>query len=285
MALGTQPLAWFYAAAWPVLSPPLTGEAVHQVEVGPVLGGKDGGATSSTRLQERHHAREQGFQSQKESCMTSLQPLKISHLTWIAKGAQRLILRHPSSPSLIIKISYVGDLNGKLLQEANTTKTIRNRYIVSVERRIYKRFAPKFESRPNEAPVPIYHGTVITDIGLADVYEGIFNRDCTKLGMTLVQIVRRNLLTPKVLIDLNYLVARLDNWDIPASDIHANNIVYGYRNGETIFVLVDGFGDYRKMPLQTWFRRMRRKQTSISFARIARNQGLVWDDKNRRFLT
>lgn len=214
--------------------------------------------------------------------MLLAQPLKISHLTWVAKGSHRLVLFHPNRPDLVLKLPFVGELNGRLMQNATVPEKAMNRH-VSRERKLYGRLGPTFASSTNYAPIPQYYGSVVTDLGVADAYEGIFSRDRKKLGMTFGQVIRRKLLRKDVFSDINEFVNRLDRSDIPATDINASNIVYGYREGRMVFVLVDGFGDYRSFPLETWFRRVRRRRTSTAFRKIAKRFDLVWDDQTRQF--
>ncbi|WP_443070139.1 YrbL family protein [Sulfitobacter sp.] len=210
------------------------------------------------------------------------QPLKISHLTWVAKGAQRLVILHPNRADLILKLPYVGELNGRLMRNATIPEKAINRHALR-ERNLYRRLGPAFTYSINHAPIPRYYGPVVTDLGVADAYEGIFNKDHRKLGMTFGQVIKRNLLSDEVLSDINEFVARLDRSDIPATDINASNIVYGYRKGTLVFVLVDGFGDYRSIPLESWFRRIRRRRTSTAYSRIAKRFDLVWNDQIRQF--
>lgn len=210
------------------------------------------------------------------------QPIKISHLSWVAKGAHRLVVLHPNRADLILKLPYVGELSGRSMQDATVPEKDINRH-VSRERNLYRRLGPAFTNSINHAPIPRYYGPVVTDLGVADAYEGIFNKDRKKLGMTFGQLIRRNLMSEEVLSDINEFVARLDSSDIPATDINASNIVYGYRKGTPVFVLVDGFGDYRSIPLETWFRRIRRRRTSAAYNGIAKRFDLVWNDQTRQF--
>lgn len=214
--------------------------------------------------------------------MTPPPKTKISHLSWIAKGAQRLVLLHPDKPGLVLKVSYVGSSKERSLAAISTAEKALNRHLIR-ERKIYKSLGPTFGGDLDNLPIPYYYGIIETDIGFADVYEGILRENSSKLGMTFGQIMRGKLLTPKILSDLNKFVTLLDRFEIPATDINAANIVYGYRDNRLIFVLVDGFGDYRKIPFETWFRVIRRKRTSVGFRKIAKKYDLIWDDETRQF--
>jgi hypothetical protein len=177
---------------------------------------------------------------------------------------------------------YVGELNGRLMKNATVPEKAMNRH-VSRERNLHGRLGPGFMNSINHAPISRYYGPVVSDLGVADAYEGIFNKDHKKRGMTLGQLIRGNLMNKEVLLDINEFIVRLDSSDIPETDINASNIVYGNRKGMLVFVLVDGFGDYRSISLEMWVRRIRLRRTSTAFSRTAKRFDLVWNDQIRQF--
>ncbi|WP_386682577.1 YrbL family protein [Loktanella sp. R86503] len=206
----------------------------------------------------------------------------VSHLTWIAKGCQRLVFIHPDDDTKILKVPYSGLMMDTVLRNAPIANKQQNRHIAR-EHRVYRRNRRRLAQQPFDAPIPFFYGTIRTDIGNADVYEGLFRQNRSKLALTLGQVVRRDLFRQKALDDLNAFVTRLDAWNIPATDITAQNIVYGFRGDRRVFVLVDGFGDYRKLPVASWSRRIRLQRTSDAYSRIAKRLGIVWDAEGRSF--
>ena len=208
--------------------------------------------------------------------------ISVSHLNWISKGYQRLVFIHPNDEKKILKVSYSGEVTDKLLRNAPIADRSKNRH-VSREHYIYKKNTRLLAMHPFDAPIPHFFGTIETDIGNADVYEGLFRQDRSKLGLTLEQVILRDLMGHKTLADLNSFVARLDRWNIPVTDLNAKNIVYGFRGNKRVFVLVDGFGDYRRLPLASWSRRIRLQRTSVAYSEIANRLGFVWESNARTF--
>ena len=214
--------------------------------------------------------------------MTSSDPIVVSDLKWLAKGMQRLIVRHPYDPSRILKIPYSGEVTDRRLRNAPVVAQPANRHILR-ERSVYRRFGARLAAHPDDAPIPQYYGQVATDLGPADEYEGVFSRNGKSLGMTLLKLKRSEKLDQAAVADLNAFVSRMDAWDIPASDINGRNIVQGFRGETSAFTLVDGFGDYRAIPLATYSRIARRRVTAASYRKIAARIGLNWDARARQF--
>jgi len=87
----------------------------------------------------------------------------------------------------------------------------------------------------------------------------------------------------KTLADLNSFVARLDRWNIPVTDLNAKILYTDFVKVSAFFALVDGFGDYRRLPLASWSRRIRLQRTSVAYREIANRIGFVWESNARLF--
>ncbi len=204
--------------------------------------------------------------------ITISQVLKISGQQHLAKGTQRLIFAHPGDRRFVLKIPYGTDGAAAM-----------NRHI-GREKHLLDRVAARLKTDPNP-PIPKYFGVVDTDMGPADVFEAFYGPKGVQLAPTLRHFLRIGQVNGGRLKRLNELIHKLEDWDIPVSDLNAGNFVFCSRNGQYQFVLVDGFGDYRRFPMARWFSRVRRKRIAQGCRDLTRGWDLQWDHVARQFRT
>ncbi len=196
--------------------------------------------------------------------------LQLSDKKWLAKGKQRLVFVHPDDRRFVLKVQY--NREGHISSDRHLKR----------EKQVYDLIRNRLKSDPNP-PIPKYFGTVETDMGTADIYEAFYGPKGVRLAPTLAHFFRTNQISEVRVKLLNDFIHRLDTWEIPVTDMNRRNIVFANRNGQDQFLLVDGFGDYRTLPLARWSSFVRRSRIDAACRRIVNGQYVKWDSNSRRF--
>ena len=216
----------------------------------------------------------------------TFQPLlKLSHLTPVAEGSQRVIYVHPTDPTKLIKV---------LKPLADTKRraklaTFTERHFPSIRTRWTRKEYGEYlrmmlRIGPTDIP-PITHmyGFVQTDVGLGCISENVTDGG---LGQTLH--TAKDSLSAADLALFNDTIARLYRFGIRAGDMTARNFVFGHRDyagqqGPRECVLVDGFGDIHAIPVRSINDWCNALGLDDSCKRLAAKTGLRWDAKQRQF--
>lgn len=196
--------------------------------------------------------------------------LKVSGKKWLAKGEQRLVFAHPDDRRLVLKVQY--DREG----QASATRHVRR------EKRVFRQFEYRLKTEPNP-PIVKFFGTVVTDLGPADVFEALYGPKGVNLAPTLRYFFHVGEFNAVKLQHLNVFIRKLDNWGVPVTDMNAGNFVFSQRKGQRQFVMVDGFGDYRLLPIARWSSRVRKERIAWGCRAIAHEGSLHWDEHARQF--
>ena len=187
----------------------------------------------------------------------------------LAQGRQRRVYLHPLNPRRIIKVT-------------RPEKAAENNRHLSRELAVYADLPLDVLEQP-DFPLPRAYGTAQTDFGPSEVYEAIAPVGKRSVGPTLRALLRTGPVTPDLLTMLNTCLHALDAAAIPVTDVTGANLVLGERPGWRGFVLVDGFGDYRALPLARWLPAARRRRLRDGFARLAPALAAHWDEKAGQF--
>lgn len=225
--------------------------------------------------------------------------IKLSDIGPVAKGTARKVFPLPGHSELLVKI-----ISPQKPANRNPSSGLKKRLKKLLKQGIRKfiySFHPSFKHRytireincelratlnlgPSIAQSPLARslGVVQTDLGPGVVVERISGKD-GELAVTLRDIIKAGSLTQEIIDDLNVLVRKLYDLQVVAHDIHAGNIVYGYRDGKNVFFLVDGYGEYNVIPVRSFLRKSNDYGLDKCFVIAARKGGLTWDQKKREF--
>jgi len=201
----------------------------------------------------------------------------------VANGVQRAVYLHPTDDAKLVKV-----LRPDVERPTrNTFNGIVDRLLPSTRirqiRKEYGEYLRVMLQHPEpEFHLPISHmlGFVTTDKGLGCLTERVMAPDGT-LGTTLRSKVTEGSLTSADLDLLNDTIARIFANGIRASDMNANNFVFGHRDqhgtlGPRECVLVDGFGDIHAIPVRSWGRWANEQGLIDSCTRLSAKNNLKW---------
>ena len=209
----------------------------------------------------------------------------------VTSGGQRDVYTHPYDNTKLVKILKPSqnmprhyNFNGwaTRLFPSTRIRQIRKEY------QEYLRVCLKYPTPDFNAPISHMYGFVVTNLGLGCLTERVTMPDGS-LGKTLGAKVRAGALTDADIDLLNNCISRIYGYEIRASDLNADNFVFGCRSncqalGPMECVLVDGFGDIHAIPTRSMARWSNRLGLNDSCARLARNTNLHWDVKQRKLI-
>jgi hypothetical protein len=217
-------------------------------------------------------------------------PLPLDPAGLVAKGVQRAVYLHPLDPTKLVKVLRPAIT----MPKRNNFNGIMDRLLPSTKlRQIRKEYAEylrvMLQHPEPDFDTPIAHmfGFVTTTEGLGCITERVMQRD-GQIGETLGAMAKAGTLTTAHIDLLNDAIARIYAYNIRASDMNPDNFVFGHRDngtgpGSEECVLVDGFGDIHAIPVRSMARWSNRMGLDDSCKRLARNTGLLWDQKIRQF--
>jgi len=211
-----------------------------------------------------------------------MKPLQISGQDRLASGARRVVYLHPHEPDKLIKVFIERRPERRALKLVARRLLPLTRYrFVFREYHCFVRAAILSSGRRVPSPVVSLYGMAETDLGLGTVSERI-SRAGETIGPTMRALADQGEL-PGYLEELNDFVARMFGLGIRANDINTLNLVLGERDGKVQFILVDGLGDSHIIPIRTMSNRLNDWSLSRRFDTMARQTGLEWDRKARRY--
>lgn len=196
--------------------------------------------------------------------------MNISGQKQLGKGKERLVFAHPHDRGKVLKVTYKTD--GKSPSYRHELR----------EKQAYQQVQKRVDRDPNP-PFSKYYGSVDTDMGRAEVFEAFYGPKGVHLAPTLRYFFRSDKFDEAKLGHLNDFIRKIDQWDIPVSDMHAGNLVYGDRAGQRQFFLIDGLGDSSWVPTARWSRRLRRARLAKNCRLLTQDRPLQWDDQQRQF--
>ena len=177
--------------------------------------------------------------------------LLLRQSTPIETGHLRCVYAHPGDSQLLIKVIRA-DLIG---QGAPTPTWFRQRSSLGLYRPFLREFKQYLAARlhaPVDALLPISRiiGLEETDLGPGLMVEKVVS---PQGGMAPTLNVWSRAAEPdQVSAALDALLAALLDYDIIASDTHAQNVVYGSdSNGGPRLLMIDGFGEKNLVPLRS----------------------------------
>ena len=204
----------------------------------------------------------------------------------VASGIQRDVYLHPTNDTLLIKVlKRAADMpvrtnfNGRMDRLFPSTRLRQ----VRIEYQEYIRVMLDHAETPIHLPISHMYGFVQTNLGLGCLTQRVKDAD-GGIGQTLGRMIKDRTLTDADLGLLNDSVARIYDHNIRASDMTANNFVFGTRgNGPRECVLVDGFGDIHAIPVRSMSRWSNHKGLDDSCRRMESRNPLKWDPETRHF--
>ncbi|MFQ6552813.1 YrbL family protein [Aestuariibius insulae] len=189
-------------------------------------------------------------------------PIPADRLEAVARGSERVVYRLAERPGVLLKIA-----KGR----------------PQTPPPVYRYEQALWDARRHlqDVPLPQIFGTVPTELGLAQVVEEI--ADGEGRSRTLASLATDGPLTDATLERLTEFARRAIEMGIPIHDPRARNLLYGVRDGEAAFVIVDGFGDRALVPLKRWLPWLNARVLNRRFDQVGREVGLIWDAAGRRF--
>ena len=211
-------------------------------------------------------------------------PILLAGTTPLARGRMRLIHVDPRDPGRLLKV--YDDSRWQL--ETRGPRAALMRRFPSIRLRPLLREVAHYQelmlAQPDATPpIPRIFGFVRTDLGFALSVERIWYPGRGEQGRTLRSLLAKGPLSDTHLAQLNACLDALDAWNVVVSDLTSRNFVFGRRDGQACCVLVDGFGDYRALPLPSLFPSWNARVRARSCAALAGRIGLGWDARRRRF--
>ena len=217
-------------------------------------------------------------------------PLILPDENLVTSGVQRAVYLHPNDPTKLVKVlrpeaerPVRNNFNGIMDRTFPSTRLrqIRKEYAEYL-RVMLKHTEPDFH-------LPFTHmfGFTATNKGLGCITERVIGTDAP-LGKTLRSKTMDGTLTQDDIDLLNQTVRQIYANGIRASDMNANNFVFGHRDqagtlGPRECVLVDGFGDTHAILVRSLSRWSNALGLDDSCKRLATKNGLQWDPKQRQF--
>jgi hypothetical protein len=176
----------------------------------------------------------------------------LSDATPVAKGSIRDVYRHPTDPSLLIKVVRLSTRDEKFGSGRRWYKAKRRRYghFISYLREIREQIAVQVASDHHPDHLQKIVGFAETDLGLGLVVEAIFAPDGS-YAPTLRSLLERGPLPPDLQASFERFCEAAIASPAIIADLHAKNVVYGAHNGEAPrFILIDGIGHKTLIPLE-----------------------------------
>ena len=217
--------------------------------------------------------------------------LNLQEKDLVGGGTQRSVYLHPLDRTKLVKVlkpdadAPVENTFGKITEWLIPSIRIRQ---IRKEYEEYLRIMLAHRNAHLHLKITHMFGFVATNKGLGCLTERVMGADGS-IGETLTQKISQKRLMQTDVDLLNDTISWMYKHHIRASDMNANNFVFGCRDngtgcGPLECVLVDGFGDIHAIPVRTMARWMNRLGLDDSCRRLARrNSGLIWNGKARKF--
>jgi hypothetical protein len=185
--------------------------------------------------------------------------LILSGATPLAVGHLRQIFDDPRDPAQVIKIMRADAVEARWGAAARWYKRLPLPLHYTGHVRELKEYISREARHPGRAPIAHMIGVVETDLGLGLVAEKVRGPD-GRLAPTLAERYQNERgFSPALERDLAEFLDALLESQVIVGDLHAWNIVYGSDSrGGPRFVLIDGFGEKRVIPLTSmsdWYNR------------------------------
>lgn len=211
--------------------------------------------------------------------------VRLSDCTSLAQGGRRFVFAFPGVPEYLIKV--------EISKDAQETKSLVKRISAhAFPDSAYKstlkevecelRVALKLGSEIAHSPLARSLGVVQTDRGPGVIVERISGKN-GELAETLQELSDSGRLTVEILNDLNTFAKKLFDLQVVVSDFRGKNVVYGNRDGDMAFFLIDGYGERNLLPVRLLFRKVNDYQLNKRLARRAGKLGLEWNSQLREF--
>ena len=184
----------------------------------------------------------------------------LSGATPVAHGSIRDVYRHPTDPSLLIKVVRLSTRDEKFGSGRRWYKAKRRRYghFISYLREIREQIAVQAAENDHPDYLQKIVGFAETDFGLGLVVEAIFAPD-GNYAPTLKTLLERGPLSPDLQAKFDRFCEAAIRSPVIIADLHPQNVVYGARDGEAQrFVLIDGIGHKTLIPFEVLSARIAR---------------------------
>lgn len=185
--------------------------------------------------------------------------LRLADAAPLAVGHLRQIFEDPRDPTQLIKIMRADAVEARWGPGARWYKRLPRPLHYTGHVRELKEYISREARHPGRAPIARMIGVVETDLGLGLISEKVCAAD-GRLAPTLAErYLDERGFSPALERDLAVFLDALLESQVIVGDLHAWNLVYGSdsRGGQR-FVLIDGFGEKRAIPITSmsaWFNR------------------------------
>ena len=214
-------------------------------------------------------------------------PVQVLHLSdqdLVAKGGHRNVYSCPDRPDLLVKVTRPRMRRNRSFAKRLVRRLLPDSAYRNALKELECEMKAALKSGLDIAKLPLARsfGVVQTDAGPGVVVERIDGADGA-LAHDLGALCAQGPLEPETLAKLNSFVQKLFDFQIVGRDIHAQNVVYGLRDGVPMFVLIDGYGERNLVPLRSLSRRLNDRSLHKQMQLIALQTGLQWDKAARAF--
>lgn len=204
--------------------------------------------------------------------------IDLSGASPIAAGGKRDIYLHPHDETQIIKV-----ISDRRQKKQNARGTFERLYKPRYEWEFIREISTVYRAGlimngapDNPSPIIAGAGLVQTTKGLGLSAEKITAPDGT-LAPQLSKLLPDPSFADRYLPQFNRFVKAVFDFQIVASDLNANNIVYS--QSEDRFIAIDGFGSRTLIPIFVWSKRANDRNLRKTFQKkIAERCALHWDD-------
>ncbi|WP_037306876.1 YrbL family protein [Ruegeria halocynthiae] len=187
--------------------------------------------------------------------------LRLADKAIIAKGNRQFVYEHPDVPGTLLKVPQPDtmDANANLLTDTWFDRIFRRS---TAFKGFLREFHESFELMARhqtdgvDLPVCEVRGAILTDLGLALVYERISDPD-GQLSPSLHLLASTGRLTQQHVDDLERHFELLVTENVIISNGNPGNVVYQTRpDGTGRWVWIDSFGCKQTIPVRRWSRRL-----------------------------
>lgn len=201
-----------------------------------------------------------------------MKEIVLSNKRAVAQGSIRDVYRHPTNPRLLVKVVRLATLDEKFGSGRRWFKSRRRRYghLIGYLREVREQLALQAAAQGHPRYLQQIVGFAETDLGPGLVVEAIFAPDGS-YAPTLGALLRKAPLSAKHARAFDRFCEELAQSPLILSEMNIDNVVYGSTDdGEERFVLIDGIGHKKFIPLEVASRALNRWNSRRKIANLRR---------------
>ena len=178
----------------------------------------------------------------------------------IAQGSIRDVYRHPANARLLVKVVRLSTLDEKFGSGRRWFKSRKRRYghLIGYLREVREQLALQAAAQEHPRYLQKIVGFAETDRGPGLVVEAVFAPDGS-YAPTLGALLKKGPLSPKLARAFDRFCDEVVRSPLILSEMNIDNVVYGSTgDGDERFVLIDGIGHKKFIPLEVASRALNR---------------------------